>query len=86
MLVLDPMRRYTIEQIKQHRWMLMEGGAWKSCPSSPTVGTVGQNAKVGQFNEQILRIMQSLGIDQQKTMEVTWKALSYPFYPSVAIL
>ena len=68
MLVLEPSRRYTIARIKQHDWMLMDGGGGKSCPPSPTVG---HKAKVGQYNEQILRIMQSLGIDQQKTMEVS---------------
>jgi hypothetical protein len=31
---------------------------------------MGINAKLGEFNEQILRLMQSLGIDQQKTKEV----------------
>ncbi|XP_070203613.1 serine/threonine-protein kinase SIK2-like [Littorina saxatilis] len=66
MLVLEPSRRYSIARIKTHEWMLMEGGGVKSCPPSPTFG---YKAKVGQYNEQILRIMQSLGIDQQKTME-----------------
>ena len=67
MLVLDPSRRYSIAKIKQHEWMLMDGGGVRSCPPSPTISHKG---KVGQYNEQILRIMQSLGIDQQKTMEV----------------
>ena len=72
MLVLEPSRRYTIPRVKQHEWMLMDGGGGKSCPPSPTIG---HKAKVGQYNEQILRIMQSLGIDQQKTMEVSCAAL-----------
>lgn len=67
MLVLDPSKRYTIEQIKLHRWMQQEGEPQKLSPTSPLIG---YNAKMGEFNEQILRLMQSLGIDQQKTMEV----------------
>lgn len=66
MLVLDPAKRYSIAQIRTHRWMDMDGGCPKSAPPSPIIG---YNAKVGEFNEQILRIMQSLGIDQKKTME-----------------
>lgn len=27
-------------------------------------------ASIGEFNEQVLRLMHSLGIDQQKTIEV----------------
>ncbi|KAK0069241.1 serine/threonine-protein kinase SIK2, partial [Biomphalaria pfeifferi] len=66
MLVLEPSKRYSIVQIQSHRWMQMEGGYPKSAPPSPIIG---YNASCGEFNEQILRIMQSLGIDQKKTME-----------------
>lgn len=27
---------------------------------------------IGEFNEQVLRLMHGLGIDQQKTVEVKW--------------
>lgn len=66
MLVLEPSRRYTIVKIKEHEWMLMDGAGIRSCPPSPTLQPKNN---VGQYNEQILRIMQSLGIDQQKTLE-----------------
>lgn len=66
MLVLEPTKRFSIEQIKNHRWMQMGEGGPRSAPPSPLIG---YNAKVGEFNEQILRLMQSLGINQQKTME-----------------
>ena len=69
MLVLDPSKRLTINQIKKHKWMLAEGGAPKQTPSSPVLD---HNAKLGEFNEQILRLMHSLGIDQQKTMDVSY--------------
>ena len=68
MLVLEPSKRFSIEQIKNHRWMQMGEGGPRSAPPSPLIG---YNAKVGEFNEQILRLMQSLGINQQKTMEVS---------------
>jgi serine/threonine protein kinase len=61
MLVLEPNKRYSIAQIKKHRWMQM------SVPPSlpPTIP-----ASTTQPNEQILRLMQSLGIDSSKTREV----------------
>jgi len=68
MLVLDPRKRYTMAQIKCHRWMLQGGGPPKDTPSSPLVG---HNANVDEYNEQILRLMQGLGIDQQKVVEVS---------------
>lgn len=63
MLVLDPSRRFTIEQIKHHRWMLIEGASaiGLSCDIS--------NKSVQEPNEQILRLMVGLGIDAQKTRE-----------------
>lgn len=67
MLVQDPSKRFSISQIKKHKWMQSEEGQPKSSPPSPMMGI---NAKLGEFNEQILRLMQSLGIDQQKTKEV----------------
>ena len=70
MLVLDPKKRYTINQIHNHRWMCADGGFQDETPPRPHI--VGQNAKAGEFNEQILRLMQGLGIDQQKTTEVYW--------------
>lgn len=82
MLVLDPSRRYSVLKIKQHQWMQAEGGAARSCPPSPTVD---HKAKVGQFNEQILRIMQSLGIDQQKTLEALHND-SYDHYTAIYYL
>lgn len=63
MLVLDPSRRYSIEQIKHHRWMLIEGS-----------NAIGLNCDISnksaqEPNEQILRLMVGLGIDAQKTRE-----------------
>lgn len=61
MLVLEPNKRYSIQQIKKHRWM--QDGEPPVLPPSFAVST-------SIPNEQILRLMQSLGIDSTKTREV----------------
>ncbi|GAB1602325.1 serine/threonine-protein kinase SIK1-like [Argonauta hians] len=66
MLVLDPSKRYTIQQVRNHRWIQEDGGPPKSLPPSPVIGTKGQ---VGEFSEYILRQMHNNGIDQQRTIE-----------------
>ncbi|NXV76628.1 SIK2 kinase, partial [Atlantisia rogersi] len=67
MLVLDPSKRLTVAQIKEHKWMLMEVPAQKPVLYPPG----GENEpSIGEYNEQVLRLMHSLGIDQQKTIEV----------------
>ncbi|NXC40169.1 SIK2 kinase, partial [Penelope pileata] len=67
MLVLDPSKRLTIAQIKEHKWMLIEVPAQR-----PLLYPPGQENEpsIGEYNEQVLRLMHSLGIDQQKTIEV----------------
>lgn len=62
MLVLEPSKRYCVTQIKRHRWMQVD------IPPSIPATTAGSNT---QPNEQILRLMQSLGIDGSKTREVS---------------
>uniref|UniRef100_A0A8C8AG26 non-specific serine/threonine protein kinase n=1 Tax=Otus sunia TaxID=257818 RepID=A0A8C8AG26_9STRI len=66
MLVLDPSKRLTIAQIKEHKWMLIEVPAQR-----PVLYPPGQENEpsIGEYNEQVLRLMHSLGIDQQKTIE-----------------
>jgi hypothetical protein len=69
MLVLQPNKRVTIEQIKRHRWMMVEIPV-----DIPMVHTAINNSSVGgtaayEPNDQILRIMQNLGIDAQRTRE-----------------
>ena len=67
MLVRDPKKRHTIAQIKQHKWMQVQCGQPKEPVSSPIEL---HNSEAGEPNEQILRLMQSLGIDQSKTVQV----------------
>ncbi|XP_001371323.1 serine/threonine-protein kinase SIK2 isoform X1 [Monodelphis domestica] len=66
MLVLDPSKRLTIAQIKEHKWMLVEVPIQR-----PVLYPQEQENEpsLGEYNEQVLRLMHSLGIDQQKTME-----------------
>ncbi|NWS62037.1 SIK2 kinase, partial [Chunga burmeisteri] len=69
MLVLDPSKRLTIAQIKEHKWMLIEVPAQR-----PILYPQGEENEpsIGEYNEQVLRLMHSLGIDQQKTIEVKY--------------
>lgn len=64
MLVLQPNKRFTIEQIKQHRWMIVE-------VDIPVTSELSNGLCRANFepNEQILKIMQNLGIDAQRTKE-----------------
>jgi len=65
MLVVDPGKRYTIENIKRHRWMQAE------IPRVPVLYHPSGGIH-SEPNEQILRLMQSLGIDAVKTQEVRY--------------
>ncbi|KAM6431915.1 serine/threonine-protein kinase SIK2 isoform 2-T2 [Liasis olivaceus] len=66
MLVLDPSKRLSIAQIKEHKWMLIEVPVQR-----PALYSQGQENEpsIGEYSEQVLRLMHSLGIDQQKTIE-----------------
>ena len=68
MLVLDPSRRVTIEQIKRHRWMMVEVLETPMINTVLNINGVGGTASF-EPNDQILRIMQNLGIDAQRTRE-----------------
>ncbi|XP_022371800.1 serine/threonine-protein kinase SIK1 isoform X1 [Enhydra lutris kenyoni] len=67
MLVVDPAKRITIAQIRQHRWMQAEPSVPRSpCPAFPTLGYA---SSLGHYDEQVLGVMHSLGIDRQRTVE-----------------
>ncbi|KAL4656573.1 serine/threonine-protein kinase SIK2-like [Arapaima gigas] len=61
MLVVDPAKRITISQIKQHRWMLADPAASRR--------VLSYNSSLGDYSESVLGIMQTLGIDRQRTIE-----------------
>lgn len=73
MLVRDPDKRYTIDQIKKHRWLLADGPLKpiNSFPVSVSGCGVEKNG-VGpeDYNELVLRLMDQLGMERQKTIEV----------------
>lgn len=67
MLVKDPEKRYSIEQIKKHRWLLADG------IPRPIQGFGRGSVDSGlveEYSEQVLRLMETLGIERQKTIEV----------------
>jgi len=66
-LVLDPTRRYSLQQVLDHPWMQAE------VPLAPPRHQAPPMAEVGTINEQILRLMQSLGIDPARTKEAIIK-------------
>ncbi|XP_063067940.1 serine/threonine-protein kinase SIK1-like [Engraulis encrasicolus] len=75
MLTVNPAKRITISQIKQHRWMQADPAAAVTAaaashtadPLSPTSDINSQG--LGVYSEHILSIMQSLGIERQRTIE-----------------
>uniref|UniRef100_A0A182M8H8 non-specific serine/threonine protein kinase n=1 Tax=Anopheles culicifacies TaxID=139723 RepID=A0A182M8H8_9DIPT len=86
MLVLDPSRRFSIDQIKRHRWMMVE------LIDTPKISSIVINGNVSEVsaletepNEQILKIMQNLGIDILKTRE-SLKLHSYDHYTAFYLL
>lgn len=64
MLVLEPTKRYTIPQIKRHRWMI--GTIDYVCPIVTTTPSALQEP-----NDRILRLMLSLGINTTRTKDVS---------------
>ncbi|KAJ8391259.1 hypothetical protein AAFF_G00095260 [Aldrovandia affinis] len=69
MLVLDPSKRLSVAQIKEHRWMTLEVPVQRPVLYQQSVPTEGKAGGVGEYSEQVLRLMHSLGIDQHKTVE-----------------
>ncbi|XP_032212150.1 serine/threonine-protein kinase SIK1 isoform X2 [Mustela erminea] len=74
MLVVDPAKRITIAQIRQHRWMQAEPSVPR--PPCPAFPTLGYTSSLGRYDEQVLGVMHSLGIDRQRTVEVLQEGLS----------
>ncbi|KAM7413328.1 hypothetical protein PAMA_020629 [Pampus argenteus] len=68
MLVLDPSKRLSVPQIKEHKWMALDVPVQRPVLYQQPVSVEGE-AGVGEYSEQVLRLMHSLGIDQHKTIE-----------------
>ncbi|XP_044522817.1 serine/threonine-protein kinase SIK1 [Gracilinanus agilis] len=67
MLVVDPTKRITIAQIKHHKWMQADPSLQQNPPLSFSIQNYCSN--LGDYNEQVLGIMQTLGINKQRTVE-----------------
>uniref|UniRef100_A0A8C4VFY2 non-specific serine/threonine protein kinase n=1 Tax=Gopherus evgoodei TaxID=1825980 RepID=A0A8C4VFY2_9SAUR len=67
MLVVDPTKRITIAQIKQHKWMQADPSLQQQ--QSLPFSMQNYNSNLGDYNEQVLGIMQTLGIDRRRTVE-----------------
>ncbi|KAG5283206.1 hypothetical protein AALO_G00039550 [Alosa alosa] len=82
MLVVDPAKRITVAQIKQHRWMLAD-------PSAPhqalSLSLTDYNSNLGDYSEPVLGIMQTLGIDRQRTVE-SLQSSSYNHFSAIYYL
>lgn len=68
MLAVDPAKRFSVAQIKQHRWMQADPSA--ICHSSFPFSCLENHLQQGTYNEAVLSIMQTVGIDRKKTIEV----------------
>ncbi|XP_071756747.1 serine/threonine-protein kinase SIK2 [Centroberyx gerrardi] len=68
MLVLDPSKRLSVAQIKEHKWMMLDVPVQRPVLYQQSVSAEGE-VGVGEYSEQVLRLMHSLGIDQHKTVE-----------------
>ncbi|XP_026768246.1 serine/threonine-protein kinase SIK2-like isoform X1 [Pangasianodon hypophthalmus] len=82
MLVVDPAKRISIAQIKQHRWMLAD-------PSAPhqtlSHSLTDYNSNLGDYSEPVLSIMHTLGIDRQRTVE-SLQSSSYNHFSAIYYL
>lgn len=77
MLVKDPYQRYTIDQIKKHKWLqgveLPSVGKPSSMPLTEDCKKSDQHeSSDAEYNEQAINLMQGLGIDIEKTKAVSF--------------
>ncbi|KAL6100974.1 sik1 [Pungitius sinensis] len=82
MLVVDPARRISMAQIKQHRWMLADPTAARQTLSH---SLTEYNSNLGDYSEPVLGIMNTLGINRQKTIE-SLQSSSYNHFSAIYYL
>ncbi|CAN9497637.1 unnamed protein product [Ophioblennius macclurei] len=82
MLVVDPAKRITVAQIKQHRWMLADPTAARQTLSH---SLTEYNSNLGDYSEPVLGIMNTLGIDRQRTIE-SLQSSSYNHFSAIYYL
>ncbi|XP_077524688.1 serine/threonine-protein kinase SIK2-like [Amblyomma americanum] len=66
MLVLEPSRRLTVDQVKRHRWLQPAG---MHAPMTAAAPSDREAARRGILDDGVLRLMQSLGIDPARTQQ-----------------
>lgn len=67
--MVDPAKRISLAQIKQHCWM-------KAVPIAACQGLFNppepeRHCQAKKYNEQVLGLMQKMGIDKQRTIDVS---------------
>uniref|UniRef100_A0A7N8YCH7 non-specific serine/threonine protein kinase n=1 Tax=Mastacembelus armatus TaxID=205130 RepID=A0A7N8YCH7_9TELE len=82
MLVVDPAKRISVAQIKQHRWMLADPTAAHQTLSH---SLSDYNSNLGDYSEPVLGIMNTLGIDRQRTIE-SLQSSSYNHFSAIYYL
>ncbi|XP_077473291.1 serine/threonine-protein kinase SIK1 isoform X1 [Stigmatopora argus] len=82
MLVVDPAKRITVAHIKQHRWMLADPSAARQTLSH---SLTDYNSNLGDYSEPVLGIMNTLGIDRQRTIE-SLQSTSYNHFSAIYYL
>ncbi|XP_072300752.1 serine/threonine-protein kinase SIK1 [Eucyclogobius newberryi] len=82
MLVVDPAKRITVAQINQHRWMLADPTVSLQTFSQPLTE---YNSNLGDYSEPVLNIMNTLGIDRQRTIE-SLQSSSYNHFSAIYYL
>nr|XP_061799261.1 serine/threonine-protein kinase SIK2-like [Nerophis lumbriciformis] len=82
MLVVDPAKRISVAQIKQHRWMLADPSAARQTLSH---SLTDYNSNLGDYSEPVLGIMNTLGIDRQRTIE-SLQSSSYNHFSAIYYL
>ncbi|XP_061547878.1 serine/threonine-protein kinase SIK1 [Phycodurus eques] len=82
MLVVDPAKRISVAQIKQHRWMLADPVAAHQTLSH---SLTDYNSYLGDYSEPVLGIMNTLGIDRQRTIE-SLQSSSYNHFSAIYYL
>ncbi|KAM8856139.1 serine/threonine-protein kinase SIK1 [Spinachia spinachia] len=82
MLVVDPARRISVAQIRQHRWMLADPTAARQTLSH---SLTEYNSNLGDYSEPVLGIMNTLGINRQKTIE-SLQSSSYNHFSAIYYL
>ncbi|XP_047456905.1 serine/threonine-protein kinase SIK1 [Mugil cephalus] len=82
MLVVDPAKRISVAQIKQHRWMLADPTAVHQTLSH---SLTEYNSNLGDYSEPVLGIMNTLGIDRQRTIE-SLQSSSYNHFSAIYYL